>query len=302
MAPPDNHRVPLAPLALGTSNVHFEKPMTLFSVGLAMKWNARKTLIVQQNAKEPITAKRLHSAVEDDREGEDDMPITDSCDVVRRKINAFLNSGEMNATEFLREIGVNSDSYGCFMKLKGRYSGVDNQAYEAAFRFFRKRKASGVDEVPRKKVKKDEEAKKVDVSDTQLEGEENDSVQIYDTCDDVRQKIAAYLREPNITQAGFLREIGKMFSEHKTIQSKQLKDFQAKEGPLAGNTSSVFYGSYVFFEKLRIQQKDAKSKKRLEMEAVWDNGIDRSRPRSYIVRNDEEVVLDQYGHPSILRK
>lgn len=40
MAPPasaDTYRVPLATLAPGTSNVHFEKPMTLFSVRLAMK-------------------------------------------------------------------------------------------------------------------------------------------------------------------------------------------------------------------------------------------------------------------------
>lgn len=259
-------------------------------------------LTVQQNAKEPSTVKRPHSAVETDHEGEDDMPITDSCDIIRRKINAFLISGEMEVTEFLREIGVNSDSYSRFMKLKGRYSGADNQTYESAFKFFQKRKASGVDEVPKKKVRKEEEAKKVDALDIQLEGEENDSVHIYDTCDDIRQKIAAYLQEPNITQAGFLRDIGKLFSENRTIQSKQLKDFQAKKGPLAGNSSSVFYGSYVFFEKMRIKQKEAKSTKRLEMEAVWDNGIDRSRPQSYNVRKDGEVVLDQYGHPLTLRK
>ena len=30
----ESHRVPLAPLAPGTSNVHFEKPMTLFSASL----------------------------------------------------------------------------------------------------------------------------------------------------------------------------------------------------------------------------------------------------------------------------
>lgn len=298
----DNYRVPLATLAPGTSNVHFEKPMTLFSVRFSMKTNARKKLMVLQNVKEPTAAKRPHSAVEADHEGEDDMPITDSCDIIRRKINAFLNSGEMEVTEFLREIGVNNNSYDRFMKLKGRYSGVDNQTYEASFKFFQKRKANGVEEVSKKKVKKDEEAKRYDVLDIQLEGEENDSVRIYDTCDDIRQKIAVYLQEPNITQAGFLREIGKLFSENRTIQSKQLKDFQAKKGPLAGNSSSVFYGSYVFFEKQRIKQNKAKSKKRLEMEAVWDNGIDRSRPQSYNVRKDEGVVLDQYGHPSVQRK
>lgn len=40
MAPPasaENYRVPLGPLTPGTSNVHFDKPMTLFSVSLAIK-------------------------------------------------------------------------------------------------------------------------------------------------------------------------------------------------------------------------------------------------------------------------
>lgn len=97
----------------------------------------------------------------------------------------------MKVTEFLREISVNSNSYGRFMKRKGPYSGVNNQTYEAAFRFFQKRKASGLKEIPRKKIKKDDETKKLDISGIHLDGEENNSVPIFDTCDEVRRKIAA---------------------------------------------------------------------------------------------------------------
>ena len=70
-----------------------------------------------------------------------------------------------------------------------------------------------------------------------------------------------------------------MFSEAKKLQSKLLKDFQAKKGPLPWNTSSVYYGSYVFFEKLRLRDGKPKTKKRLGTEAAWgfEGGIDRKR-------------------------
>jgi hypothetical protein len=41
-----------------------------------------------------------------------------------------------------------------------------------------------------------------------------------------------------------------------------------KRGPRAGNTSSVYYGSCVFFEKIRIRDGKAKTKTRLEMEEL----------------------------------
>jgi hypothetical protein len=55
-----------------------------------------------------------------------------------------------------------------------------------------------------------------------------------------------------------------MCSEPKKIQSKQLKDFQTKKEPLAGNTSGVYYRASVFFEKLRIRDGIPKTKFRWE--------------------------------------
>lgn len=286
-------RVPLAPLGPSDSNSKLNQ------------WNAAMLSIHDKNPVDTSNLKRPHSVLEeDDGSDDEDLLITDSCDVIRRKITKFLNSGEMKVTEFLRHINVNSNSYGRFMKLKGPYSGNANQTYAAAFRFFQKRKEAGVTEVPKKKVKKAEESKKLDVSTIHLEGEASESVPIYDTCDDVRRKIAAFLREPDVTQAAFLREVAKTFPEPKTIRSKQLKDFQAKKGPLEGSMSLVFYASYVFFEKLRLKQGKPESKKRLEMEDAWASkgGVDRSRPSGYVVCQGQVPVMNEYGQVTIQRR
>ena len=157
--------------------------------------------------------------------------------------------------------------------------------------------------MPKKKVKKVEEDKKLDVSGIHPDGEETGDVEVYDTCDEVRRKIAAFLREPGVTQASFLREVSKMLSQPKKIQSKQLQDFQGKKGALAGNTSSVFYGSYILFEKMRLKAGKKKSKTRLETEEVWaaEGGIDRKRANpSYICFGNERPVEDKYGRVSFV--
>ena len=189
------------------------------------------------------------------------------------------------------------------MKLKGPYAGDMNQTYKASFRFFERRKRAGIKEPAKKKVKKDEESRKLDVSGVELEGADDDSVPIYDTCDDIRRKIAAYLREPNVTQAGFLRELAKTFSDPSVkLQSKQLKDFQTKKGPLEGQTSRVYYAAYVFFEKQRLQQGKPKSKKREENEKVWarEGGIDTKRRQgSLYCFAGGQPYMDRYGKTHI---
>lgn len=154
------------------------------------------------------------------------------------------------------------------MGQNGPHKGSGSVVYSNAFKFFKKRELQGI-KAPKKKAKPAVEAAKNDISDIHLEGEDEQAVPVYDSCDEVRKKISAYLREPGITQAGFLREIAKAYPEGKKIQSKVLNDFLGKRGPTAGNTSSVFYGSYVFFEKIRIRDKKPKSKHRLAMEAEY---------------------------------
>ncbi|KAI8259706.1 hypothetical protein K4K58_002462 [Colletotrichum sp. SAR11_239] len=91
-----------------------------------------------------------------------------------------------------------------------------------------------------------------DLSGIALPGDDDMSVPIYDSCQTVRTKINAHLRKPGVTKAASLRACVKAAygadSEHK-IAGNLLTNFLAKKGPTAGNTSSVFYAAYVFFEE-----------------------------------------------------
>ena len=69
------------------------------------------------------------------------------------------------------------------------------------------------------------------MSGDELEGEDDESVPVYDTCDEIRRKSATYLREPNITQASFLSELAKTLpNQSARLQSKRPKDFRTKKG------------------------------------------------------------------------
>ncbi|KAL9131128.1 MAG: hypothetical protein Q9175_006850 [Cornicularia normoerica] len=126
------------------------------------------------------------------------------------------------------------------MNFKDPHAGDMNQTYRAAFRLFEHRKQAGIKESTKNKIKTDEESRKLDVSGVELEGEDDESVPVYDTCDEIHREIAPYLREPHVMQACFLRELAKTLSDPSAkLQSEQLEDFQTKKGPLEGQTSRV---------------------------------------------------------------
>ena len=125
-----------------------------------------------------------------------------------------------------------------------------------------------------------------------------------DTCDEIRRKINAHLKKPSVTQASFCRHIAASFrKEARKIQGAQLTAFRSKGGPTSGNTSSVYYGSYVFFEKLRLKENKPKSKHRLDMECIYHKGVDiKQRDHGwYFARADEMPVMDKYGVVTISR-
>ncbi|QSZ35241.1 hypothetical protein DSL72_008110 [Monilinia vaccinii-corymbosi] len=225
--------------------------------------------------------------------------VDQNCDQIRRKIRSFLEKGEMKVTEFQKNIGVNRGSYGSFMGQTGKYKGDKSNVYYNAFAFFKKRELQGVKPPKKAKVSKAMVENKLDVSAIELDGESTTSVPIYDSCDETRKKISAFLRTPGVTQAAFLREIAKTYPEEKNIASKVLSDFLGKKGATAGNTSSVYYASYVFFEKMRIRDGKAKSKHREEMEKKWarEGGVDtkHSRSRGILCFANERPFEDKYG-------
>ena len=73
------------------------------------------------------------SLVEDDDEPE---PIYDDCNDIRRKIKAFLRTGRMTQTAWLKLIGCNCGPYLRFMKQEGPGGGCHNSVYPAAAHFF----------------------------------------------------------------------------------------------------------------------------------------------------------------------
>ncbi|KAK4213160.1 hypothetical protein QBC37DRAFT_374258 [Rhypophila decipiens] len=135
--------------------------------------------------------------------------------------------------------------------------------------------------------------------------------EVFDTCDTIRRKIRALLanpKYPKITQAAFCRAIVKAaYGENsdKTIQAASLGAFLKKKGPLAGNTSAVYYAAYVFFEKLRIKQGKPKSNDREIMEELWwDGGVDTKKPASsvrFVISSAARgVAMDKYGKPRVV--
>lgn len=228
-----------------------------------------------------------------------------NCNQVRNKIRAYINSGEMKIGKFQEKLGVSSKSYGEFMGQNGPDKGMYSSTYHAAWAFFKRRELAGV-KMPRKKAKtvdvkddkktaKNDEPKQ-DVSDIHLEGEEKGEVPIYDTCDEVRRKINAQFRDSSMTQAAFLREIAKCIPGTPELSSQRLKTFLNNKGPRAGSDSPIFYGAYVWFEKLRIKAGKKKNKKREEMEKVWakEGGMDRDAPKGGWTSRAPPTV-DKYG-------
>ncbi|EWY81124.1 hypothetical protein FOYG_15400 [Fusarium oxysporum NRRL 32931] len=118
-----------------------------------------------------------------------------------------------------------------------------------------------------------------DISEIHLEGEETDEVPIHDGGDEIHRKINAHMKVTSVTQAQFCRDIYAQFNAPtcKGIQSKQLSDFRNSKGSNAGAKNSVFYGAYVWFEKMRIAQGRPVTKHRVEMTFVHPGDIPRDR-------------------------
>lgn len=203
----------------------------------------------------------------------------------------------MKVGEFCDTIQMSNNAYRRFVSQSGVTKGAQSDAYIAAAAYFRKREIAGrkLPTANSKKAKTNSGASASasagnggggggspggpgDFRQIELPSEATDSVPVYDTYADVRRKISAYLREPKNTQAQFCRDLfAQMHGPDKgaSIQTSQLQRFRGKSGANEGGDSKVFYAGYVFFEKKRIAEKKLKSKKRLKMENVWPNGVDR---------------------------
>ncbi|KAH9859784.1 hypothetical protein IAQ61_011565, partial [Plenodomus lingam] len=209
----------------------------------------------------------------------------------------------MKVGEFQKAIDVKPNAYSSFMTQNGPEKGKDSTVFLSAWAFFKKREMLGIKPTPAKK--KAAAAKGKDpmpnVDDIELDGEKDGEVPIYDTCDEIRRKINAHLKKPGVTAAAFCRAMAGSFKKApRKISSAQLSAFRSKKGPFAGNASGVFYGAYVYFEKLRIKE--------VKEEAgdggnSWTEGAGKETYDGQFspCRSDERPVVDSYGIFSIMK-
>lgn len=234
--------------------------------------------------KRPLTTTEIEEAIELPEESELHTYDLD-CNQVRRKIRALIDSGEVKVTHWLRELGINSNSYRNFMALKGPTTGFNNQTYELGYIYFKKREALHLPAPSKKRKSADGKTAALPapavpaVTDIRLAGEEQDDVAVYDSCDEIRRKIAAHLRKDGVTTAAFLRELAGMYHcQERKFQSAQLTKFRALKGADSGNMNGIFYSAYVYFEKIRLKEGKPKSKHRETMEAEWPGGFEIRSP------------------------
>ncbi|KAF9632301.1 hypothetical protein BFW01_g3163 [Lasiodiplodia theobromae] len=214
-------------------------------------------------------------------EAVEDMPIDKNPDQVRRMIHRLIDNGGMKyAWAYFKYREMNG------IKLPTANSGS------------KKQKTDGADESGSKDASKDTATGAADLADIHLPGEE-DAVKVYDTCDEVRKKITAYVKKPGVTQAQFCRDLSAMYTKPTKITAPQLANFRGKKGANAGNTTVTFYAAYCFFEKLRLKEGKPKSKFRLEMEDIWVKrgsfDLKFRHDRGYLCTANVRPSEDKYG-------
>jgi hypothetical protein len=225
----------------------------------------------------------------------------------------------MSVKDLMDAINVSSNSYYNFMNKSGPNNGTGSDAFMGSVVFFKKREIAGLSMPRKKKAKSNEDDKStpgkatatakgskkaskddLDVSDIKLEGESNDSVPVYDTPQDIRGKINVALRNTSASQASLSRAFKEQFANTPSegLFPASLKTFLSSNGHAHGTSSPIAYASYCYFEKLRIKQGKAKSKKRQEMEKVWGKaGMDmrKNMGRSLIMKVGSVMAVSQYG-------
>ena len=215
-----------------------------------------------------------------------------SCDVMRKKIATFLASKEMTQTAFLKACGgIAPNSYGNFMKLKGKWNGTQNGTFWGAQRFFlrrdaEKRAAAAMMPTAEKKRKREHQADEKAAKKTQLAellqkvralpGPEKSvpcrppicakncpGTAVYDTCDEVRKKSLELMAATGMTQSAFIKEIGC----HPPSWNSFIKMKSRFDGHNPGAGNGCYWGAYNFLEKVRLVRGEKKSAKRLAAEA-----------------------------------
>jgi hypothetical protein len=239
--------------------------------------------------------------------------------MIRAAIRKYISDNNINQTEFLRRIGVNSNSFGKFMtmKYKDEWSAVQNGTYWSAARFL------AMEEVKQKIITKEEKVAAKDIktnkrtlddffgasaaaatgatgSASAVAAPAAASIPTAAAKKSKKAEIEAELLaissvDVHVNCAVFANcdEVRLMLHKYlltsgvtdgawlRTIgaQTKSLKSFRGFKGKGAGASNQVYQKAWRFFEQKRILEGQPKSAKRLEQEARWG-------PQGFDLRHD----------------
>lgn len=101
---------------------------------------------------------------------------------------------------------------------------------------------------------------------------------VYDTCDEIRRKLRAVLRRKEVTRRQLVLALcktrnGSLCEGGYCLTTSQLYRFLAMDGALVGRSCHLYYAGYLFFEKMRIRDRQPKSAERLRMEIEHPQGL-----------------------------
>ncbi|KAG9043046.1 hypothetical protein FS837_010099 [Tulasnella sp. UAMH 9824] len=129
---------------------------------------------------------------------------------------------------------------------------------------------------PKKKRKAPPPVEHEGWEDIVLEGELEGEVEVYDNCDEIREKIDELRATPGFKVTRWLRQIG-------NINSNSFRRFMAMDGYRSGAGNITYYAAYLYFEKKRIWEGKPKSEDRLWNEDNYPDGFELRTPTEYVI-------------------
>ena len=127
-----------------------------------------------------------------------DVYVNETCDQVRRRIKTFTKNGGIKVKEFINTLNVSAASYYRFMRQHGKNKGTGSDTFLNALLFFREREELGILMRKERNLGGQPPTRSPTNSTSRtavlrLDGEIDNAVEVYDSCDKIRRKIKNHL-------------------------------------------------------------------------------------------------------------
>jgi hypothetical protein len=188
-----------------------------------------------------------------------------NCDQLRTKIQGAIEKSGVE--QFLQDVQCDKNAYLRFMSYKGKLIGNTNPLFQLGNKYF-DRLQKDTPRPPSKRIKVIESDYVQKVESVDLPEE----IPIYDTCDEVREKINHFLDTKVMTKTDFTRYLG--------VNSNSLRTFMLVTGDKKGAGNCTYPKAYRFFERYRIACDEPKTPQRIALEQSMPQGFETVNERT----------------------